>query len=155
MFMNWKKANLDICNTLIGGEMVRGQTISDEQLLIIPREAFYGYIFSPKDIAFSMQKVKMLPPDSRQIFKPEAIVPENELKVTQSLRLASWKKIMARKFISIGKSVWVDTKFLKCIDVAQCKFYQEENPLECIFVTENDKPVMCILPMRIIEEHEE
>lgn len=152
--MDWKKANLDICNALVKGELVRAQKTEGDEILVIPSPAYYGYLFNPKDIIFSMAKLQMLPATAHMIFSRSVIAPENEIKATKDLRLLTYKKAIARKFVADGRKTWVDTKLLKQVNVDTCKFYQAKS-LEAVIVVDEGVPVMCVLPIRMMEDEEE
>ena len=149
--MNVKRANLDICKWIIDGEFVRGQEVPEDMVLIIPEQAFFGYIIPKKYVAFSMDKVRMLPADKKPIVNMEIVKPENEIKPTDYLRIM--RREFARKFTGKDGDVWVNTKFMKNIDLNLCKFYQG-CMFERIIVMEGETPVMVLLPLKITGEHD-
>ena len=149
--MNYKQANLDICKQIINNEFVRGQKISDKLFLVIPSEGYYGYYINPKDCAFSMGKIKMIPKDKPKIGDFSLIDPGNEIKITNRLNLMFRNRNdTIRMFKNGEKAVWVNSKFLKCLDLYACKFYQKPGEVIApIIAVEDETPVMMILPMNI------
>ena len=149
--MNYKHANLEICKQIINNEFVRGQEISDDLFLVIPSEGYYGYYINPKDCAFSMSKIKMLPKDGRKIGDFALIDPICEIKITNRLNLMfRTRNDTIRMFKNGDQASWVNSKFLKCLDLYACKFYQKPGEvLTPILAVEDGTPVMVILPMRI------
>ena len=151
--MNYKRANLEICKDIINGELIRAQKYENEMYLFIDPEGHYGYFINRKDVAFSMDKVREFSKETRNVAKLEAIKPENEIKPTNFLRIIDFcGKRLARKFEAEGKEVWIQCDFLKNLDINATKFYQEkENKLETVVAVEDGVPVMCLLPIRIID----
>lgn len=151
--MNKKRVNLDICKWIINGEFVRGQDVPEDKVLILPEQACFGYILPKKDVAFSMDKVRMLWAEKKQIVDMDIVKPENEIKPTDYLRMMCSGKEFARKFTGKGGDVWINTKFMKNINVRGCKFYQA-CMFEVVIVMEADVPVMVLLPLKILEERD-
>lgn len=149
--MQVKRANLEICKKITCGELIHGQRIGDKTL-IIPTPGYYGYFFQKESIAFSMEKVRMIQRKTNKIVDVAKLLqPQNELKLTQELAILDYdEKKTARRLKKKETDVWVNTAYIKNIIPHRCKFYQDKkNPLGIILITENNQPVMCVLPVRI------
>ena len=152
--MNYKNANIEVCREMASGCMIRGQDISDELFLAIPNDGYYGYMFSKNNIAFNLDRVRMISLETRKIADLSMIVPENEIKITEYMRVLSYRKDIARKFEAFdgkdGKVVWINEKFLRNLDLSACRFYQQKDePLHNVIAVEDGIPVMVLLPLRI------
>lgn len=150
--MNTKAVNLEICKQLIHGDLVRIQNVSNKLTLIIPDPGYYGYLMPKSDIIFSLEKVKTVD-KKKQIVDLKLMNPKNELKPTQYLRIIDSKNT-ARLFKSPEGEVWINTKFLKNLNIYSCTFYQDRtNRTSLILVVEDmTQPVMCILPLRPFDD---
>ena len=153
--MNYNRANLEICKAMTKGELVRGQkvkAIDGDKMIIIPNNGFYGYIFEKGDIVFSLDKVRFID-EKTHIIPFEAITPDNELKLTQDMKILPYQKQIARKFTrSDGAEAWVNRDFLSNLELSTTTFYQgKESKISAIVAVEYNMPVMVILPIRMCE----
>ena len=145
--MNYKRVNVEICKAIVDRDDVRAQELEEGMTLVIPYPHYYGYIMTKEEIAFAIDKITKLPPESH-IAKLEVISPENEIKMTDDFRLIPYKRGMSRRFNKDGKTVWVNNEYLKNLDVYACQFYQaKDKDLDGIIVTEGGAPVMVVLPL--------
>ena len=154
--MNISAANIEICKQLAKGGRIRTQTVSKKLILVIPEPAYYGYVMDVKDPVFSIEKTASVD-KKKQIINLSLLNQKNEITPTPYLRVLTDKRNeTARLFKSSEGNVWVNTKFLKYINIHQCKFYQDRtNRNSLILVVEKEKtPVMCILPIRAFDEQE-
>ena len=154
--MNLSAANIEICKQLAKGSRVRTQVISKKLLLVIPEPAYYGYVMDVKDPVFSIEKTASVD-KKKQIINLSLLNPKNEITPTPYMRVLTDKhNEMARLFKSSEGNVWVNTKYLKHINIRQCQFYQDRtNRNSLILVVEKEKtPVMCVPPLRTFDEQE-
>jgi hypothetical protein len=154
--MNLSAANIEICRQLAKGSRIRTQIMSKKLILVIPEPAYYGYIMDVKDPVFSIEKTTSID-KKNQIINLSILDQKNEITPTPYLRILTEKhNETARLFKSSEGNVWVNTKYLKHINIHQCKFYQDRTKRNSlILVVENEKtPVMCVLPLRIFDEQE-
>lgn len=150
--MNTKAVNMEICKQIIQNHLVRIQHISNKLALVIPDPGYYGYLIKKSDIAFSLEKTTTVD-KKKPIIDMSILNPKNELKITQYLRIIDSKN-NARLFKSPETEVWVNTKFLKNLDIYRCRFYQDRTkPTGLILAVEDaTEPVMCILPLRPFDD---
>ena len=147
--MNYKRANLEICKELANNELVRGQEVSENMIIIIPESGYYGYFFDKKSIVFNMDKVRMIDSEARKVADLSIVIPENEISISKDLRILDYKHAMARKFTKDGKEVLINNSFLRNLDVYATKFYQDKsNDLSVVIAVEDGVPSMCILPIK-------
>ena len=148
------QANLDICRQIAEGNTVQGQELTDELVFIFPIPGVYGYIFSKEEIAFALDKVKMIPKGKKAIVDLSAVDPKNELNLTKSLRILDNEKSVSRKFTAEdGRDVWLNTQYFRNIVLRKCRFYQDsKKPVGPIIVVEKEVPVMCLMPIRQYED---
>ncbi len=144
------KANLEICKHIAEGKIVHGQVVNEDLTFVFTIPGYYGYIFANEDIAFAIEKIKMIPTEIKTFVDLSIIKPKNEIKSTRDFRLLDKEKWSARKFVTQdGKEVWINNKFLCNIIVQECSFYQDgKNPVGSIIAVEKDVPVMVLLPIR-------
>ena len=149
--MDYKKANVEIIKAIIDRDDVRAQALEGGLTLIIPPPHYYGYILTEEEIAFALDRIPKLPGENR-ICRLEVIAPENEIKMTDDFRLLPYNRDMARRFDKNGKTVWVNSKYLKNLAVKACQFYQDKGKdRDVIIATEHGTPAMLILPLLINE----
>ena len=151
--MDIKKINLQICKELLNKERVCVQFYAEDDfvsILAIPSRGTYGYFLKLSDIIFNLDNLKEIPIVVKKIADLSIINAENRIKPTPILHQLSGKKLPARKFITRAGATWVDMDFIKHIDIDSCRFYQKQGDrLSMIVVTEDNLPVMCVLPMKI------
>lgn len=149
--MDYKKANVEIIKSIIDRDDVRAQALEGGLTLVIPPPHYYGYILTSEEIAFALDRIPKVPKENR-ICRLEVIAPENEIKMTDDFRLIPYKRDMARRFDKNGKTVWINSKFLKNIDLVSCRFYQDKHKdRDVIIATEHGTPAMVILPLLMDE----
>lgn len=157
--MNYKQANIEICRKITNGTDVVGMELEipvhgtekkQKTALVIPGEKYcYGYLFPEKDVAFNWNKVRRI---EKEIFKPENICDDNEIKITDFMRILPWKG-MGRKFDKAGKDVWVNTEFMKNLRLQDCRFYQnKEERYGIIIAVENGSPAEVFLPIKAYDD---
>ena len=154
--MNISAANIEICKQLAKGNRVRTQIVAKDFILVIPEPAYYGYVMNVKDPVFSIEKTTSVD-KKKQIISLSLLNQKNEITPTPYLRVLTEKHHeTARLFKSSEGNVWINTKYLKHINIRQCKFYQDRtNRNSLILVVEKEKtPVMCVLPLRTFDEQE-
>ena len=151
--MNYKNANIEVCREMAGGCLIRGQEMPDNLFLAIPNDGYYGYMFSKNNIAFNLDRVRMISPETRKIADLSMIDPENEIKITEYMRVLSYRKEIARKFETAdGTEVWINEKFLRNLDLSACKFFQPKGEtIHNVIAVEDGIPVMLLLPIRIAQ----
>lgn len=152
--MNYIKAQKHIFNEIISGSRGVAKFSIDENRVLVTPNAYMAYIFPKSIIEFSTDKVK----DINPFPVLDIIKPENELHTTQDLRIDECCRKMYRRLKGRGKSVFINTKFLECFQ--NPKFYQEQNKLGTVVVTEGtayggkgstaktENPVGIVLPVR-------
>lgn len=147
--MNYIKAQKEIVTEILKGGRCGRFSIDENSVLVSPNGCM-AYIIPLSSIVFNLEKTKEITAfPVREIVKSE-----NELTLTQDIRLeAGFQKRMFRRLKGKGKNVFVNVKFLECFQ--NPKFYQEENKLSIIVVTERTSskdelgmPVGIILPVR-------
>lgn len=139
--MNYIKAQKEIFNELCNGRRLGRFNIDENNILVSP-DGFKAYIFPVSTIAFSLEKIQEI----KAIPVVELIKPENELKLTNDLRIIDRYRTARRLKKQNGRSTFVNCKFLECFQ--NPKFYQGESNLTTIVVTEQDYPVGIMLPIR-------
>ena len=147
--MNYIKAQKEVFNELLNGRRIGGFNIDENNILVSP-DGFRAYIFPVSTIAFSLEKIQKI----SAFPVAELIKPENELKLTNDLRILDRRSTARRLKKQNGASTFVNSKFLECFQAP--KFFQGESNLTTIVVTESirvdgkytDVPVGIILPIR-------
>lgn len=146
--MNYSKAQRIIFDSLCkGGRCAR--FMLDENNLFVTPDGYRGFVIPAASVAFNAGKMKEIDP----LPILEAVKPENEIKLTDDLRLDKQHKTMSRRLKGNGKNVFVNIKFLECFQ--NPKFYQAADMNSMIVVTEQtwrnneEFPVGIILPVRI------
>jgi len=140
--MNYIKAQKEIFSELCNGRRIGRFNIDENNILVSP-DGFKAYIFPVSTIAFSLEKIHEMNPFPIV----ELIKPENELKLTNDLRILDRSRTARRLKKQNGRSTFVNTKFLECFQ--NPSFYQEESSnLSTIVVTEHTYPVGIMLPIR-------
>lgn len=133
-----------ICKDSGGGRFM----LDDSNVFVTP-DGYRGYVFPVAGICFNIEKIReigVLP-------IVETIKEENELKMTDDLRLDRYKGGMARRLKGNGKNVFVNVKYLDVFH--NPRFYQDASGRGMIVVTEDmsatkkNIPVGIIMPMTI------
>ena len=147
--MNFIKAQKEIFNALCNGNRT-GQFSVDGNNVFVTPNGYMAYILPKSLIYFSLEKIREMKP----LPIKELIQDQYELTLTNDLRIID-KHRTARRLKGVGKNVLVNVKFLSCFQNPH--FYQQENPLSGIVVTEQllvgkgkaeEIPVGFILPIR-------
>lgn len=147
--MNYIKAQKEVFSELCSGRKLGRFNIDENNVLVSP-DGFKAYIFPISTIAFSLEKIH----EMTAFPIVELIKPENELKLTNDLRILDRRSTARRLKKQNGTSTFVNSKFLECFQAP--KFFQGESNLTTIVVTESirvdgkytDMPVGIILPIR-------
>lgn len=140
--MNYIKAQKEIFSELCNGRRLGRFNIDEKNILVSP-DGFKAYIFPVSTIAFSLEKIA----EMKAFPVVELIKPENELKLTNDLRILDRNRTARRLKKQNGSSTFVNTKFLEYFQ--NPSFYQEASGnLSTIVVTEQTYPVGIILPIR-------
>lgn len=151
--MNYIKAQKEVFNSLVSGRRIVGFNI-DENNILVSTDGFRAYIFPVCTVAFSLEKLQKI----TAFPVVELIKPENELKLTNDLRIVDRSHTARRLKKQNGRNTFVNIRFLECSQ--NPKFFQAESNVSTIVVTEQvhvggqgskayeDKPVGIILPIR-------
>lgn len=150
--MNYTKAQKEIFDALCSGKRVGRFDIDGSNIFVTP-DGFRAHIFPKTLICFSLEKIAVINP----IPVKEVIQDQYQLTLTPDMRIIDAHRT-ARRLKGNGKNVLVNVKFLSCFQ--NPKFYQAENPVSGIVVTEpvyckrgeiEEIPVGYILPLRANE----
>lgn len=145
--MNYIKAQKEVFAALCSGKKLGRFDVDGNNVLVTPN-GYMGYIFPNSIICFSLDKI----PEIKSFQIKEFIQDQYLLTITPDLRIVDAHRT-ARRLKGNGKNVLVNTKFLSCFQ--NPRFYQAENPMSGIVVTESiyrngqkeENPVGFILPI--------
>lgn len=147
--MNYTKAQKIVFESICKNNRAARFMLDDNNLFVTP-DGYRGYIFPAASVCFNIEKVREI--DNLPIL--ETIKPENELKLTEDLRIMDKRNGgMCRRLKGNGKNVFVNVKYLDCFQ--NPKFYQGEHWSGIIVVTESvsktqtNLPVGIVLPVRV------
>lgn len=147
--MNYTKAQKEVFDALCSGKRTVRFDIDGNNILVSP-DGFRAYIFPKSIICFGLEKIAEL----KQFPVKELIQDQYQLTLTPDLRIIDAHRT-ARRLKGDGKNVLVNVKFLSCFQ--NPRFYQAENPVSGIVVTEpvyrgrgeiEEIPVGYLLPIR-------
>lgn len=150
--MNYTKAQKEVFNALCSGKRTSRFDVDGNNVLVSP-DGFRAHIFPKSLICFSLEKI----PEMNPFPVKELIQDCYQLTLTQDLRIIDAHRT-ARRLKGDGKNVLVNVKFLSCFQ--NPRFYQAENPVSGIVVTEpvyrghgetDEIPVGYLLPIRANE----
>ena len=146
--MNFTKAQNIVFKAICTNDMVRKFQLDDNHIFVT-HNGFVGFVFPVEIISFNVEKAKEMNP----IPISEIVKPENQLTMTDDLKLTDFGRKMCRRFKINGRSVFIDKKLLDYFPNA--KFYQDrDHDLSPVIVTEDlhtakrDMPVGVICPTR-------
>lgn len=147
--MNYTKAQKEVFDALCRGRRTGRFDVDGNNILVSP-DRFRAYIFPKSIICFGLEKIVEL----KQFPVKELIQSQYQLTLTPDLRIIDAHRT-ARRLKGEGKNVLVNVKFLSCFQ--NPRFYQAENPVSGIVVTEpvyrvrgevEEIPVGYLLPIR-------
>lgn len=150
--MNYTKAQKEVFDALCSGKRVCRFDIDGNSVFVTPN-GFMAYIFPKSIICFGLEKIA----EMKQFPVKELIQDQYQLTLTPDLRIIDAHRT-ARRLKADGKNVLVNVKFLSCFQ--NPRFYQAENPVSGIVVTEpvyrgrggiEEIPVGYLLPFRANE----
>ena len=165
--MNYKEINIEIIKCLSDKweNVVRAQRLDDDEILIIPSPAYYGYIIPRKELMVEESRLSFLPLE-KPLFKiSDYCKPENMVKPTnQFIRYGTF---LCQRFEGKMKKqtwgVYINEKYLKQVNRDGCEFYQnvkpgKDMPRENILAVKHEmtddgkdiyKPLLYIMPVEI------
>lgn len=147
--MNYNKAQRIVFDSMCKNNRAARFMLDESNVFVTP-DGYRGFIFPAASVCFNIEKIK----EVEKLPIVETIKPENEMKMTDDLRLIDKRAGgMARRLKGNGKNVFVNVKFLECFQ--NPKFYQAEHWSGIIVVTESmsrtqtNIPVGIVLPVRV------
>lgn len=166
--MNYKDINIELIKCLSDNHdpIVRAQVLDDDDILLIPHPAYYGYIIPRKKLLVSESKLVMLDPEKPLFKLSDYYKPENEIKSTRNFFLLGANKLCRKFEGNLENKFWdvyIDEKFLKKCDNEYCWFYQNAQPdkdmeREPVLVVQErrtkdgefiPKPILYLMPVEI------
>lgn len=147
--MNFTKAQNVVFKAICTNDRVCKFQLDDNHIFVT-HDGVVGFVFPVEIISFNVEKAK----DMKPLQITEIIKPENQLIMTDDLKLINFGKTMCRRFKGNGRSVFIDTKSLEYFHGA--KFYQDrDHDLTPVVVTDDlhtkrkNMPVGVIAPTRM------
>lgn len=165
--MNYKDINIELikCMSDKYNPLVRAQVLDDDDILLIPHPAFYGYIIPRRKLLVAESKLVMLNPE-KPLFKiSDYCKPENRvMPINQYYRFRT--NLYQRFEGKFGKKTWgvyINERFLKQVNRDGCEFYQnvqpdKDMPRENVLVVIHEKtdegkdiykPLLFLMPFEI------